>query len=216
ALCRTRLEGAVVPGRPPGQRGRCHPSRSQVSAVGSYERAQREAPSGAREGHPPPTGGTDAALGELGALPREARQAPAGHRHLARVPGARRRSGQGAAVPRQGVLGRRGRGCRGVVRGRDPERRTRAGRGGVRVDGDESCFRPGRVTVSWWVSLERDGKPVSVPRFVDGGTFKVAGSDTAELNITYNYGDHYGKHLDEQHGLRWIDGRQASECVQRL
>lgn len=70
--------------------------------------------------------------------------------------------------------------------------------------------------MSWWVSLERDGKPVSVPRFVDGGTFKVAGSDTAELNITYNYGDHYGKHLDEQHGLRWIDGRQASECVQRL
>lgn len=70
--------------------------------------------------------------------------------------------------------------------------------------------------MSWWVSLERDGKPVSVPRFVDGGTFKVAGSDTAELDITYNYSDHYREHLDSEEGLRWLDGKRADDCILRL
>jgi hypothetical protein len=43
--------------------------------------------------------------------------------------------------------------------------------------------------VSWDIALrDASGDVVGVPRFTDGGTFPLGGSEVAELNVTYNYG----------------------------
>jgi len=69
--------------------------------------------------------------------------------------------------------------------------------------------------MSWWVSLEQDGKPVEVERHWEGGTFTVGGSTLAEINITYNYGFFY-RHCLHPDGLWWLDGKRARDCVGRL
>ncbi len=38
---------------------------------------------------------------------------------------------------------------------------------------------------------QRTQRPVEVPVFMEGGTHPIGGSITAELNITYNYGECY-------------------------
>jgi len=40
--------------------------------------------------------------------------------------------------------------------------------------------------------------------------------DEAELNITYNYSPLYYKCLDADHGLRWLHGKQAKDCIKKL
>lgn len=70
--------------------------------------------------------------------------------------------------------------------------------------------------MSWWISLERNGEAVSVPRFSDGGTYALGGSSEAELNVTYNYSPHYGNTIDPELGLRWINGKTGEECLPKL
>ena len=45
--------------------------------------------------------------------------------------------------------------------------------------------------MSWWVSLEKDGKLCKVPLFEEGGTRPIGGQEEADLNVTYNYGKHF-------------------------
>jgi hypothetical protein len=45
--------------------------------------------------------------------------------------------------------------------------------------------------MSWWVYLEDDGETVSVARHAEGGTYAIGGIKRAELNVTYNYGQHF-------------------------
>ena len=42
--------------------------------------------------------------------------------------------------------------------------------------------------MGWWVYLQNEtGENVEVEIHADGGTYAVGGTDSAELNITYNY-----------------------------
>ena len=70
--------------------------------------------------------------------------------------------------------------------------------------------------MSWDVSLcDAFDSPVSVDRHEEGGTYVMGGTDTAELNITYNYSEHYNL-LDKEQGLDYLDGKKAGECIDRL
>lgn len=73
--------------------------------------------------------------------------------------------------------------------------------------------------MSFWVYLEEDteeGQPIAVPNFEEGGTYAVGGSTEAALNVTYNYSVHFYKHIDKDEGLRWLNGKLASEALPRL
>ena len=70
--------------------------------------------------------------------------------------------------------------------------------------------------MSFWVYLEENGKSVTVEEFSEGGIVVLGGSTVAELNVTYNYAKFFFEHLDKEQGLRWIHGKKASECVERL
>jgi len=71
--------------------------------------------------------------------------------------------------------------------------------------------------MSWWVELTgAEGDPVEVPRHAEGGTVAAGGVTRAELNITYNYSEHYYRTLDEDDGLRWLDGKTASDVEDDL
>ncbi len=56
--------------------------------------------------------------------------------------------------------------------------------------------------MSWWIYLKnKEGKAVEVPHFTEGGTYPMGGTNTAELNVTYNYSKHFDfKELDEKTG----------------
>lgn len=52
--------------------------------------------------------------------------------------------------------------------------------------------------MSWWVHLvgpsavpDQDGEGVVVERHSEGRTYALGGTNTAELNVTYNYGKHF-------------------------
>jgi hypothetical protein len=71
--------------------------------------------------------------------------------------------------------------------------------------------------MSFWVSLTgEDGNIIDVSSFEEGGTYQVGGCNRADLNITYNYSPYYYEVLDTDNGLRWLDGKEASECIDRL
>lgn len=71
--------------------------------------------------------------------------------------------------------------------------------------------------MSYDVSLNgKDGVPLQVKHFEEGGTRAMGGTDRAELNITYNYSWFYYLLLDKKKGLRWLYGRSARDCVDRL
>ena len=66
--------------------------------------------------------------------------------------------------------------------------------------------------MSWWVSLnDKNGNPLKVASFVEGGTIVVGGSREADLNITYNYGPLYYEHLDVRKGLRWLSKKTGAD-----
>jgi hypothetical protein len=62
----------------------------------------------------------------------------------------------------------------------------------------------------------RDGTELYVDRFEDGGTYRVGGTDVAELNVTYNYVHHFREHLDAELGIRWLYGKTGAGTVERL
>ncbi len=71
--------------------------------------------------------------------------------------------------------------------------------------------------MSYWVKLGgADGDPVKVKVHVDGGTYIMGGTDVAELNVTYNYSWFYHHFLDAEHGLKWLHGRKAADCIEKL
>jgi len=57
---------------------------------------------------------------------------------------------------------------------------------------------------------------VCVDNHSEGGTHAVGGIEHADLNITYNYSQFYREHLDKQEGIRWLYGRKAGACLNRL
>lgn len=50
----------------------------------------------------------------------------------------------------------------------------------------------------------------------EGGTYCVGGTDECSLNVTYNYAWFYYKFFDEKDGIRWLYGKKAKDCVQKL
>lgn len=70
--------------------------------------------------------------------------------------------------------------------------------------------------MSYWVYLENeDGCRCIIDRHEEGGTYAIGGTADAVLNVTYNYSWFYKRCLGEG-DLRWLDGRQAAECIEQL
>lgn len=69
--------------------------------------------------------------------------------------------------------------------------------------------------MSYWVHLQKDGEDVAVENHSEGGTFVVGGTNTAELNVTYNYGKHYRQTLGEG-GLRYLNMKLAKDVTKSL
>ena len=53
------------------------------------------------------------------------------------------------------------------------------------------------------------------PHHMRGGTYAIGGSATAEINITYNYGKHFGRVLGEG-GIRSLYGKSGAETIPML
>lgn len=70
--------------------------------------------------------------------------------------------------------------------------------------------------MSYDISLTKDGGSVKVGTHTEGGTYSMGGTDRAELNITYNYSWFFRRFLDSEKGIRWLYGRKARDCVERL
>ena len=64
--------------------------------------------------------------------------------------------------------------------------------------------------------MSKEGKLVEVEPFEEGGTYCLGGSDTADINITYNYGPYFHICLDKKKGLRWLDGKKAKDAMARM
>ena len=66
--------------------------------------------------------------------------------------------------------------------------------------------------MSWDVYL---GSGVKVDQHEDGGTYVLGGTDRAELNVTYNYGQVYREAIG--HNLiDWLDGERAGDTITLL
>lgn len=61
-----------------------------------------------------------------------------------------------------------------------------------------------------------DGEPCQVNRHQEGGTVAVDGTTDAELNVTFNYAEYYYDHLDDEDGLRALDGERAGDWIDDL
>jgi hypothetical protein len=70
--------------------------------------------------------------------------------------------------------------------------------------------------MSWELKLnDKEGKPVEVDVFEEGGTYAVGGTNLAELNVTYNY----GKVLREVwngESLTLLNGKNAGRMLKLL
>ena len=68
--------------------------------------------------------------------------------------------------------------------------------------------------MSWWIYLEdKEGQPLTVKPFTDGGTYVLGGSNLAELNVTYNYGGHYRRVLTCEDGFKGLSGLSAEDAL---
>lgn len=71
--------------------------------------------------------------------------------------------------------------------------------------------------MSFWVYLKNEKDScVKVKKHEEGGTRVIGGTDDAELNITYNYSRYFYEHLSPRKGLRWLNGKKASNTIRRL
>jgi len=50
----------------------------------------------------------------------------------------------------------------------------------------------------------------------EGGTQELGGNTETWLNVTYNYAWYFHRYLDRDQGIRWLYGKQAKDCVDRL
>ncbi len=70
--------------------------------------------------------------------------------------------------------------------------------------------------MSWWAYLrDADGETLRFEQKhrISGGTYAIGGTDTAELNITYNYSPHYYRVFPQELGLRWLDGKRGRDSL---
>lgn len=70
--------------------------------------------------------------------------------------------------------------------------------------------------MSYDISLHDDDGQILTVRHHEGegGTYAIGGSDAADLNITYNYGECYKLVFDNYSGLRdLLDGKRASDVL---
>ncbi len=75
--------------------------------------------------------------------------------------------------------------------------------------------------MSWWVCLVKDledgtWEALSVESHQEGGIYVVDGSEEADLNVTYNYGQHFRDALNSEDGIKWLHERRAGDCIGRL
>jgi len=74
--------------------------------------------------------------------------------------------------------------------------------------------------MSYWVSLrDAGGEVCTVPKFEDGGTKVAGGSEEAELNVTYNYGEVYRlvpKFLGFEFSIGFLNNRKALYTIAYL
>lgn len=63
--------------------------------------------------------------------------------------------------------------------------------------------------------LGKNGEIVKVETHSEGGTHVFGGTTAASLNVTWNYAQFFDT-IDKKQGIRWLYGKKASECVQRL
>ena len=64
--------------------------------------------------------------------------------------------------------------------------------------------------------IGEDGNSVQVDRFKEGGVQPIDGSTVADISITYNYSKFFYDTIDKEQGIRWIYGRPAGDCIDRL
>jgi len=50
----------------------------------------------------------------------------------------------------------------------------------------------------------------------EGGTQKLGGNTKTWFNVTYNYAWYYYMFLDKEKGIRWLYGKKAKDCIERL
>lgn len=82
---------------------------------------------------------------------------------------------------------------------------------------DYPPYRGGGSRVSYDVSLVDDeGVAVKVPNHAEGGVVAVGGSTRADISITYNYSYFYYNEIDEDDGIRSLDGTVAEETIDTL
>lgn len=71
--------------------------------------------------------------------------------------------------------------------------------------------------MSYWVELkDDDGEFCQANRHREGGTVEIAGTTDTKLNVTYNYSEYFYEHLDDENGLRALDGDRAEAWIDEL
>lgn len=72
--------------------------------------------------------------------------------------------------------------------------------------------------MSYSIELQdpKTGEPVEVENHEEGSTYAIGGKNVADLDITYNYAWFYYHFLDKEKGLRWLYGKKAKDCIERL
>jgi hypothetical protein len=83
-----------------------------------------------------------------------------------------------------------------------------------------------RLAMSWWIDLEYDDhKPCLVAPFSAGGVLSathidgnlvLVPSEDPSVNVTYNYSKFYYDEIDQEQGIRWLDGKLAQDTIERL
>lgn len=70
--------------------------------------------------------------------------------------------------------------------------------------------------MSFDIYLLKNGKPVEIERHTEGGTYCLGGTESAELNVTYNYSQFFYESLDKKKGFRWLYKKRAKKTIGRL
>ena len=70
--------------------------------------------------------------------------------------------------------------------------------------------------MSYDLGLYYGRTPATVARHTEGGTYAAGGITNAELNVTYNYTNHFHEMLDAEQGIRWLYGKTGQETRERL
>lgn len=59
----------------------------------------------------------------------------------------------------------------------------------------------------------RTEHPVHVNNHKTGGTVAIGGSSRATCSITYNFAYFFYNEIDEDDGIRWLDGKEAGDTI---